>query len=144
MADDDEMDVHAILESLNAALRLQHRSALHYLLVAGGGRGPHALAIGEALWRYAEEEFSDARLLISKIVALGGEPTVEVAPFAYAARIERALEELIEEEEEAIAALHAVIPDTGQEPRSEALEHLMEHLIMRKQNQVDFLVRARD
>jgi len=36
-----------------------------------------------------------------------------------------------------------VIPHSGQEPRPEALEHLMEHLIMRKQNQVDWLRRAR-
>jgi hypothetical protein len=41
-----------------------------------------------------------------------------------------------------VAALHAVIPHTGQEPRSEALEHRMEHLIMRKQEQVDTLRRA--
>ena len=40
-------------------------------------------------------------------------------------------------------ALHAVIPHSGQEARSEALEHLMEHIIMRKQNQVDWLRRAR-
>ena len=52
------------------------------------------------------------------------------------------MDALIESEDEAIAALHAVIPYSGQEPRSEALEHLMEHLIMRKQNQVDWL-RAR-
>ena len=44
---------------------------------------------------------------------------------------------------ETIAMLHAVIPDTGQEPHSEALEHLMEHMIMHKQNQVDWLRRAR-
>jgi predicted amidohydrolase YtcJ len=46
---------------------------------------------------------------------------------------------LIDAEDETIAALHKVIPHSGQEPRSEALEHL----IMRKQNQVDRLRRAR-
>ena len=49
---------------------------------------------------------------------------------------------LIETEGEALDALQAVIPDTGNEARSEALEHLLEHLIMRKQNQLDFLLRA--
>jgi hypothetical protein len=34
------------------------------------------------------------------------------------------------------------IEPTGREGRSEALEHLMEHLILRKQEQVDFLERA--
>ncbi len=38
--------------------------------------------------------------------------------------------------------VYAVIADYVLEPRSEALEHLMEHLIMRKQNQVDWLRRA--
>ncbi len=43
---------------------------------------------------------------------------------------------------EVIEALHAVIPHTGQEGRSEALEHLLEHVIMRKQEQVDALQRG--
>jgi hypothetical protein len=36
--------------------------------------------------------------------------------------------------------LQAAIEPTGREGRSEALEHTLEHLIMRKQNQVDFLL----
>ena len=43
---------------------------------------------------------------------------------------------------EAIEALQDVIPTTGQEGRSEALEHRLEHIIMRKQEQVDTLIRA--
>jgi bacterioferritin (cytochrome b1) len=140
----EQMDVPAVLDSLNEALRLQYRSALQYLVTAGGGRGTHSLAIGEQLWSYAQAEFADARLVISKIVALGGEPDVEVADIAYHRQVEDGLQHLIEIEEEALAAFHAVIPDTGQEPGSEALEHLMEHVIMRKQNQVDFLIRAAD
>jgi bacterioferritin (cytochrome b1) len=144
VSDAEEMDIAAVLEKLNAALRLQYRSALQYLLVADGGRGPHALAMGEQLWHYAQAEFADTRLLISKTVALGGQPGVEVAAITYQTAIEDGLNHLISIEEEALAALHAVIPETGQEPGSEALEHLVEHLIMRKQNQVDFLIRAAD
>ena len=54
-------------------------------------------------------------------------------------RLASAVDALIDAEDETIAALHEVIPHSGQEPRSEALEHL----IMRKQNQVDWLRRAR-
>ena len=50
---------------------------------------------------------------------------------------------LIEDEEETIEALQASIEPTGREGRSEALEHRLEHIIMRKQEQVDFLERAR-
>ena len=52
--------------------------------------------------------------------------------------------DLLEHEREVVAALHAVIEHSGQEPRSEALEHLLEHVIMRKQQQVDFLGLAID
>jgi len=50
----------------------------------------------------------------------------------------KAVERLIETETEAIDALKGVIPPSGNEGRSQALEHL----ILRKQNQVDFLLRA--
>ena len=47
-----------------------------------------------------------------------------------------------ESETDTIETLQAVIPETGKEGASEALEHLLEHLILRKQGQVDFLTRA--
>jgi bacterioferritin (cytochrome b1) len=137
------MDVPAVLKCLNRALRLQNRSVLLFTMAAGGGQGPHALPLGELLTRYAHDELTDTRTVVSKIVSLGGEPDAAVEPFEYRADIGDALGHLIETEREAIAALHEVIPPSGQEPRSEALEHLMEHLIMRKQAQVDALERAR-
>ena len=139
----DPMDVPAVLDCLNRALRLQNRSVLQFTIVAGGGVGPHALALGELLTRYAHDELTDTRTVVSKIVSLGGEPDARVEPLAYHDDMGDALGHLIDSEQEAIAALHEVIPHSGQEPRSEALEHLMEHLIMRKQNQVDWLRRAR-
>jgi hypothetical protein len=48
---------------------------------------------------------------------------------------------LIACETEAVDALQGAIEPTGREGRSEALEHLLEHLIMRKQAQIDFLTR---
>ena len=49
---------------------------------------------------------------------------------------------LVELEQEAIEALQDTIPATGHTGDSEALEHRLEHMIMRKQEQVDTLVRA--
>jgi hypothetical protein len=46
-------------------------------------------------------------------------------------------------EQGAVETLPAAIEPTGREDRSEALEHLLEHVILRKQAQVDFLLRAR-
>jgi hypothetical protein len=52
------------------------------------------------------------------------------------------VERLLASEEEAVEALREIIPATGSEGRGEALEHLLEHLILRKQDQADFLRRA--
>jgi hypothetical protein len=51
--------------------------------------------------------------------------------------------ERLNAEREALEAFQDVIPTTGHSAESEALEHRLEHLIMRKQEQVDTLQRAR-
>jgi bacterioferritin (cytochrome b1) len=139
----DPMDVPNVLECLNRALVLQHRSVLQFTLGAGSMFGLEYQAVGGELWLYARAELEDTKLLVEKITALGGDPTVEVGELSWSSDPAKAVDALIEAEDEAIAALHAVIPYSGQQPHSEALEHLMEHLIMRKQNPVDWLRRAR-
>jgi len=49
---------------------------------------------------------------------------------------------LIESEGEALQTLQDAIEPTGREAASEAIEHRLEHIIMRKQEQVDVLLRA--
>jgi bacterioferritin (cytochrome b1) len=139
----DHMDVPKVLDGLNRALVLQHRSVLQFTMGSGSMFGLEYQAVGVQLWAFARAELEDARLLVEKITALGGDPTVEVGQLSWSSDPAKAVDALIESEDETIARLHAVIPHSGQEPRSEALEHLMEHLIMRKQNQVDWLRRAR-
>jgi bacterioferritin (cytochrome b1) len=139
----DPMDVPKVLECLNRALVLQQRSVLQLTLGSGSMFGLEYQAVGAQLWTFARAELEDTRLLVEKITALGGDPTVEVGTGSWSSDPAETVDALIESEDEAIASLHAVIPHSGQEPRSEALEHLMEHLIMRKQNQVDWLRRAR-
>ena len=136
------MDVDKVLECLNHALPLQQRSALQYTLAAGSMFGLQAQGLSLQLWEYAKLELEDARQLVEKISALGGDPSTDVGPVAWYPDPEEAMQALIDQEEDCLDSLHAVIPHTGQEARSEALEHLMEHMIMRKQNQVDYLVRA--
>jgi bacterioferritin (cytochrome b1) len=139
----EKLDVEAAIDRLNAALRLQHRSVLQYGINSGSLFGFEFQALGDRLWEFARSEQADARLLVEKIVALGGEPTVEVATMRWTGDPGAAVDWLIEAEEEAVETLQEAIEPTGREGRSEALEHLLEHIIMRKQNQVDFLVRAR-
>lgn len=139
---EEKLDERKAVERLNAALSLQYRSALQYSLTAASLRGIEAQAIGAMLTGFGDEELSDARRLIEKIVSLGGKPTAKVADLRYDETAGDALDWLIQCEEEAIEALQEAIEPTGREGRSEALEHLMEHLILRKQHQRDFLGRA--
>ena len=141
--DDETLDVEGALTLLNRALALQHRSVLQHTLNSGSLFGFEFQALGDRLWEYGQAELGDARLLVEKIVALGGEPTTEVAELRWTGDPGDAIEWLIDSEGEAVERLQEAIEPTGREGRSEALEHLLEHLIMRKQNQIDFLLRAR-
>jgi bacterioferritin (cytochrome b1) len=139
----ERLDTEAAIERLNAALSLQYRSALQYTLASGSIFGLEQLALGDRLWDFAASELADARALVEKIASLGGDPATDVAPPRFIGEAEQAVEWIIEAETEAIDALQAAIEPTGREGRSEALEHLLEHVILRKQNQVDFLLRSR-
>ena len=140
---EEKLDVEGAIDAINAALRLQYRSALQYTLASGSLFGFEYQSLGDQLWDYGRAELDDARMLVEKVVALGGDPTTEVAELQWTGDPGDAVKWLIETEEEAIDTLQAAIEPTGREGRSEALEHMLEHVIMRKQAQVDFLLRAR-
>jgi bacterioferritin (cytochrome b1) len=138
----DPMEVDAAVDALNGALRLQWRSALAYTHMAGTLVGFQFRGLAAEMRSFALAELDDARRLVEKITTLGGEPTAEIAPIERPGDSEALVRWLIDAETETIEALQDVIPSTGQEGRSEALEHRLEHIIMRKQEQVDTLIRA--
>ena len=140
--DKDPLDVDLALERLGAALPLQLRSAAAYTIAAAKLTGFQYLGLSELLWRFAEAELADARRLAEKIVTIGGTPTDSVDGFGLPTEGAEIVSRLIELEREAIEALQDTIPATGHTGESEALEHRLEHTIMRKQEQVDTLIRA--
>jgi bacterioferritin (cytochrome b1) len=139
---EEKLDEKLAIERLNRALTLQYRSALQYSVVSASLLGIEALGLGEKLTAFGDEELSGARTLIEKIVSFGGTPTVEVAELSFQPVAKDAVGRLAEYEDEVLEALQDAIEPTGREARSEALEHCLEHLIFRKQHQVDFLRRA--
>jgi bacterioferritin len=143
MSPDEKMDVDEQIDCLNTALGLQHRSVLQYSLVAGSVIGLEYQAHADKMRQHALSELEDATRLVEKITALGGEPTTEVAPISFDSDPARAIDKLIDDEGETLEALQAAIEPTGREAASEAVEHRLEHMIMRKQEQVDYLLRAR-
>lgn len=142
MPSDEPLNAPAAIKKLNTALALQYRSAIELALLAGTLQGVQWQPFEQLLSAYAAEEVEDIRRMVQKVVAIGGTPVTTIKRFDLPESPEKALRQLIDHECEAIAAFHAVIPETGQEPRSEALEHRLEHVIMRKQEQVDTLRRA--
>ena len=141
--EEETLDVEEAIRCLNKALVLQYRSALQYSLTSASLTGVHAQSVAGLLIGFGDEELADARRLIEKIVSFEGEATTEVAELRRHDDVQEALDWLIETETEAIEALQQAIEPTGREGRSEALEHRLEHMIMRKQEQVDQLMRAR-
>ena len=140
--DKDPLDVDLALERLGKALPLQLRSAVAYTIASGAITGFQYLGLTELLWRFAQAELADARRLAEKIVTLGGPVAERVAPFDLPPDGPAIVARLIEMETEAIDALQDTIPATGDTGDSEALEHRLEHILMRKQEQVDTLLRA--
>lgn len=142
MPDEEKLDEKKAVKRLNAALELQYRSALQYSIAASSLTGIEAQALGSKLTEFGDSELSDVRRLIEKIISFGGEPTTNVAELGFDKGVKGAIRRLIKGEEAAVEALQEAIEPTGRDGRSEALEHLMEHLILRKQQQVDFLKRT--
>lgn len=143
MAPDEKMDVEAQIDCLNRALRLQHRSVLMYSITAGSVIGLEYQAHADKMRKHALSELEDATRLAEKVTALGGRPTTDVADFEFIPAPAEALDRLIACEGEVLEMLQAAIEPTGREAASEAVEHRLEHMIMRKQEQVDYLLRAR-
>ena len=139
-----KLDVEEAIECLKARCGSSTAPRFEYTLAAGSMVGAsayqhsrrHAVAVRRARARRrapARREDQDARR----------EPTTDVAPLRYSQDPARADRLLIEDETEAAEALQDCIAPTGREAKSEALEHRLEHMIMRKQEQIDLLERAR-
>jgi bacterioferritin (cytochrome b1) len=141
--DKDPLDREGAIEQLNRALTTQYRSVLQYTVAAASATGFAHQGLSDHLWSFAQAELTDLRRLIEKIVALGGEPATDVEPPRFHADPAEAVGWLLESEPATIEALQDTIPHTGHTGDSEALEHRLEHIIMRKQEQLDTLVRAR-
>jgi bacterioferritin (cytochrome b1) len=140
---DETLDVDKAIERLNSALELQYRSALQYALISASLSGIETQALSVRLAEFSGQELKDAKLLVEKLVSFDGEPTTEVAELRWHSDPVKAIDILLDSEAEAIEALQGAIEPTGREGRSEALEHMLEHMIMRKQYQLDVLHRAR-
>src|SRR3954451_14436082 len=107
MASKEKLDVEGAIKAINAALRLQYRSALQYSLTSGSIFGFEFQSLGDRLWEYGQAELEDARMLVEKVVALGGEPTTRIAELHWSGEPDKAVQWLIDTEQEAVETLQA-------------------------------------
>jgi bacterioferritin (cytochrome b1) len=140
----DAMEVEKVHQTLGDAVNRQAESLLTMAVLAGTMRGVAGAAIKHQLREFVLAELEDTYQLIEKLSALGGEVKLSIGQISAPTDPAEALQALLKHEAAAVKALHGVIAHSGQEPRSEALEHLLEHVIMRKQQQVDYLWHASD
>jgi Ferritin-like domain len=138
----DSMDLDKVHETLTEAISLQAQSVLTMAVMAGTVRGVGGAAIKQSLREFVLAELADSYQLIEKMSALGGRVVIDTPAIDVSTDAGSALRSLLEHEVATVSALHGVILHSGQEARSEALEHLLEHVIMRKQQQIDYLWHA--
>lgn len=73
MTDEEELlDEEGAVELLNEALTMQYRSALQYTIASGSLFGFEFQSLGDQFWDFGRKELDDAKLLVEKVVALGG------------------------------------------------------------------------
>jgi len=137
-----EMDVQKTLECLNKALALQLRSSTQFVLAGGSASGIQFVGLADLYAEWARHELADTGLLVAKIVSIGGEPETKSAAPGWDADPVKMAKRLVKSEEETIEAIRKTIAPAGDFGPGEGLEHLLEHMIMRKQLQLDRLRRA--
>lgn len=139
----DELDPDRLGPPLRAAIEAQARSVIDLTVTAATMTGIGEQTVAARLESFAAEALAALAQLAAKAQALGVLPDrLSLADVPLAGSAPRRLRRLADDQQAVVDALHAVIPFTGQEPRSEAVEHLLEHALYRHQEQVDFLRRA--
>ncbi len=95
---------HAIIETLNEAVRIEHALLMQSDHQATVVRGLWRLQMAPFFSQLAEEARGHARKFGQKIVALGGTPTVEVGPVRQSETVEEMLYDALRLEREALAS----------------------------------------
>jgi hypothetical protein len=142
MPSDDAMDVEAVRKALSEAVRLQMASLLEMRVLGGSLPGVLGAVVKAELRRDLVEEVQDTVFLTEKLTALGGSCPTDVPELVLEPKAEASLRGFLDRQGWLLASVHAVIPHSGQEPHSEELDHRLEHVIMRKQQQVEFFTHA--
>lgn len=97
------MNKKKLIQALNEDLAGEFGAIIQYLTYAAKATGPYRPQISQFFLAEVPDEQAHAQFLANKIVALGGEPTVEPRPVPEATGNKEMLEAVLEAERRAIA-----------------------------------------
>ena len=135
-------DPAATARDLDACLDLLARDAVSAAMAAGALPGPEGVALREPLRRMAEDDIRDVERLVARMVSLGGKPRAKVDAISLQKTWKSALRALVGSQRQTLDALVNAIPADADDAEGEATEHLLEHMIARKRDDMELLERA--
>lgn len=138
----ESTDPKALVASLNRALPLVARDALALAAAAGTLPGPEGVALGATLRDMAAANLRDVERLAARIASLGGTPAVAVEEPAVPKGLAASVKRLLTDGQATLEALVDAIPADADDAEGEATEHLLEHMVARKREDLELLQRA--
>lgn len=127
---------HAIIETLNEAIRIEHALLMQSDHQAMEVRGLWRLQMAPFFTHLAEEAREHARKFGQKIVALGGIPTVEVGPIRLSETVEEMLSDALQLERAALEVYERALTLAGDDT---ALRNMLEDHIEGEQRHIEEL-----
>lgn len=96
------MDRETLIKNLNHDLANEYSAVIQYISYAAKCTGPFRPQLSQFFLSEVPDEQMHAQFLANKIVALGGEPTMEAAPVKVARNNKEMVEAVLEAEDRAI------------------------------------------
>ena len=97
------MDKKQLIKALNEDLAGEFGAIIQYLTYAAKATGPYRPQLSQFFLAEVPDEQAHAQFLANKIVALGGEPTLQARPVPAAAGNREMVQAVLEAERKAIA-----------------------------------------
>ena len=134
-----KLDTKKLIASMNEGLQMEYASYIQYVTQAAITRGPYAEALMARFEEIASDEAEHAKILRSRIVALGGTPTWKVGEIQVHADSLKAIHINLRYERDTVKFYQTLI---NQIPHDEViLYEAIEHVLQDSQEHVEELER---
>jgi hypothetical protein len=135
-------DPSSLADALNRALPMVARDAIALAVVAGTLPGPQGVALSGPLREMAGANLRDVERLAARIVSVGDSPATGIEELAFPKGWAASVRRLVADGRRTLDALVEAIPADADDDEGEATEHLLEHMVNRKREELELLERA--